>query len=369
MEKISEKNGVEVETVETDDPSISSIEEPFDPKKIDITTKQMILEAIFRRLRDDAIDLKTFFQRGMDLWGKDKQSRLIESILIRLPLPAFYFDGSDDDNWLVVDGLQRLSTFQNFVIDKSFKLRGLEYLTQFNGRGFNGLPRGLRRRIEEHEITAYIINPGTPDEVKFNLYRRINTGGLVLQPQEIRHAINHGIPAEFIKSLAELNEFKKYGISPKRMMDRDFVTRFVAFYIHEINAYKPDLDTFLNASMAKLRKLPVKERSRLKNDFKKSLIAAWKIFGKDAFRKRYKSGDKRKPINKALFEAWTVNLAKLHNDEIQRIVSRKRDVKKEFIKLMNDEDFEKSITSGTGKKYWIEIRFRRIRGLIAKVVR
>ncbi len=149
---------------------------PFDPKKIDITTKQMLLATVLGRLRNGGIDLKTHFQRGTDLWGKDKQSRLIESILIRLPLPVFYFDGSDDDNWLVVDGLQRLITFQNFVIDKTFKLRGLEYLTQYNDYDFDGLPRELWRRIEESTITAYIINLGTPDDVKFNLYRRFSTG-------------------------------------------------------------------------------------------------------------------------------------------------------------------------------------------------
>jgi len=98
------------------------ITKPFDPKKIDIQTKQMILEAIFRRLRNGEIDMMTGFQRKADLWDKTKQSRLIESILIRFPLPAFYFDGTQDNHWLVVDGLQRLSTFKNYVIDKSFAI-------------------------------------------------------------------------------------------------------------------------------------------------------------------------------------------------------------------------------------------------------
>ena len=98
--KLSEECGVEKE----DTSSVGSIDRPFDPKKIDVVTKQMILEVIFRRLRDNEIDLFTFFQRGTDLWNITKQSRLIESILIRLPLPAFYFDGSDENKWLVADG-------------------------------------------------------------------------------------------------------------------------------------------------------------------------------------------------------------------------------------------------------------------------
>ena len=142
--------------IENEDTSFSGeIKRPFDPKRIDITTKQMILEVIFRRLRNNEINLKTFFQRNPDLWDKTKQSRLIESILIKLPLPAFYFDGTDDKEWLIVDGLQRLSTFKNYVIENKFKLQDLEYLKQFNNKSFGELPRDLQRRIEEHEIAVY----------------------------------------------------------------------------------------------------------------------------------------------------------------------------------------------------------------------
>ena len=364
--KISEEDGVEKEDTST----ISSINRPFDPKKIDIVTKQMILEVIFRRLRGNEIDLSTFFQRGTDLWNKSKQSRLIESILIRLPLPAFYFDGSDENKWLVVDGLQRLSSFKNYIIDKNFKLVDLEYLTQFDNLGFDELPRELQRRIEEYEITVYIINPGTPEDVKFNLFKRINTGGLTLTAPEIRHAINQGIPSNFIKKLAELDEFRKYGINPKRMLDRDFVTRFVAFYSHKPKDYSPDLDTFLNESMSKLKGLVGQELKQIKLDFQKALIAAWDIFDDDAFRKRYNSNEKRKPLNKALFEIWTVKLSKLQNDKIKHLVARKNILKNEFINLLNnDEEFEKAITSATGDKKRVEKRFNAIEELIEKVLK
>jgi len=365
VKKILAEDGVEIE-----DTSVASIDRPFDPKKIDITTKQMILEAIFIRLRNKEIDLNTFFQREGNLWDKEKQSRLIESLLIKLPLPAFYFDGSDDNKWLIVDGLQRLTTFQNYIIENNFTLQNLEYLTQFNGVAHNLLPNELKRRIREHEITVYIINPGTPEEVKFNLFRRINTGGLTLTAQEIRNALNQGIPTDFINELSELKEFRKYRIHRKRMLDRDFVTRFVAFYIHTPEEYKPDLDTFLNTSMSKLKDLSVQKRDKLKADFKKSLQAAWNIFDKDAFRKRYNKTDKRNPINKALFEIWNVSLCKLERDEIETIIKRKNILKEEFINLLNsDKDFEQSITSGTGKKKQVEKRFKSIEILIKKVLK
>jgi hypothetical protein len=364
--QISEEDDIEKE----DTSSISSIDRPFDPKKIDIVTKQMILEVIFRRLRRNEIDLNTFFQRGEDLWDKTKQSRLIESTLIRLPLPAFYFDGSDDNKWLVVDGLQRLSTFKNYIIEKNFELQNMEYLTQFNGCRFDKLPRELQRRIEEQEITVYIINPGTPEEVKFNLFKRINTGGLILTAQEIRHAINQGIPANFIKDLAELIEFTKYNINPKRMLDRDFVTRFVAFYIQNPEEYSPDLDNFLNESMSKLKELTKQEREQIRFSFKKALVIAWDIFGDDAFRKRYNTTDNRRPRNKALFEVWTVELSKLQDEEIKVLKARKDILIQGFITLLNsDQEFEKAITASTGDKKRVEKRFKAIKELVNKVLK
>jgi hypothetical protein len=365
-----EKNILEIDGVEAEDNSEDIITRPFDPKKIDIATKQMILLAIFRRLRENEIDLKTYFQRGMDLWNKTQQSRLIESILIRLPLPAFYFDGSDDNNWLIVDGLQRLSTFKNYIIEKNLKLQNLEFLEQFNGYGFDELPQELQRRIEEHEITVYIINPGTPGEVKFNLFRRINTGGLTLNAQEIRHAINQGIPSRFIDEMADLDEFKQYHVNPKRMLDRDFVTRFVAFYIYGPEKYKPDLDTFLNDSMAAIKGLTVEEREQIIADFKKAAIAAGEIFGQHAFRKRYHMDDRKNPLNKALFETWTVTLAKLQNDELKKVIARKEKLNLLFIDAMNnDKDFEKAITSATGDIKKVSKRFRVIKDLMEEVIK
>lgn len=366
-----EKKILEIDGVEAEDSStINPITRPFDPKKIDITTKQMILEVIFRRLRENEIDLNTYFQRSMDLWNKTQQSRLIESIMLSLPLPAFYFDGSDDNNWLIVDGLQRLSTFQNYIIEKNFKLQNLEFLDQFNGYGFDELPRELQRRIEEHEITVYIINPGTPGPVKFNLFRRINTGGLMLNAQEIRHTMNQGIPSQFIDELANVDKFKQYKVNPKRMLDRDFVTRFVAFYIYGAKKYKPDLDTFLNDSMAALKELTVEEREQIKADFEKAVRAAGEIFDQHAFRKRYRIDGRKHPLNKALFETWTVTLAKLPDDELKKTIDRKEMLNLLFIDAMNnDKDFEKAITQATGDIKHVNKRFSVIKDLMKEVLK
>lgn len=350
----------------------SEITKPFDPKKIDIQTKQMILEAIFRRLRNNEIDMNTGFQRKSDLWDSTKQSRLIESILIRFPLPAFYFDGTNDNKWLVVDGLQRLSAFKNFIIDKTLTLQGLEYLYQFNGNAFDELPRDLQRRIEEHEITIYIINPGTPPEVKYNIFRRINTGGLILEPAEIRHALNQGVPADFVKELADSKEFKEattYSILSDRMLDRDFVTRFLAFYLHPAHEYKGNLEDYLNAVMGELNKTETNKLNKIRHDFRASMLTAKKIFGRHAFRKLYRKNDRRKPLNKAMFEVWSVSLAKLTDAKRDALANQKAQVLKEFMAaLNNDSAFEKAISTGTGEKRTVLKRFETIDNIIKSAI-
>ena len=119
----------EVETEQIDE-QIPLMERPFDPTKINIETKTPSLDTLIRRIREKTVQLDTesYFQRNPDLWDATKQSRLIESMLIQFPLPAFYFDATDDSNWLVVDGLQRLSSIRNFVVDKKLKLTNLEFL-------------------------------------------------------------------------------------------------------------------------------------------------------------------------------------------------------------------------------------------------
>ena len=116
----------EVEELSNDD--FEDALEPFDPKKVDVSVATPQLGKLITRLKFGEIDLMPDFQRSGNLWTKQAQSRLIESILIRLPIPAFYFDATDEDNWQVVDGLQRLSAIKNFVVDQNLKLQGLEFL-------------------------------------------------------------------------------------------------------------------------------------------------------------------------------------------------------------------------------------------------
>ncbi len=348
------------------------ITEPFDTRAIRIDSKSGNMNTLIARMENDEIDLAPDFQRQPGIWNEKNQSRLIESLMLRIPIPAFYFDGTNNEKWIVVDGLQRLTAIRRFVVDQNLRLSGLEYIEEHEGKTFDELPRPLQRAIREADIVWYLIMPGTPEKVKFDVFKRINTCGLPLSPQEIRHALNGKPVTDVIQKLAESKAFKSataYGISDKRMEDRECVTRFLVFSVFAPKNYeKNDFDAFLNDGMKYLNKHP-DLLDDLQHRFLRAMKSAKRIFGDDAFRKRYYSSDTRFPVNKALFESWSINLDACTDEELQ-ILKQKKDVLKEaFMRLMReDSDFEKAVTQGTGSISKVRRRFREVRKLIRGVL-
>ena len=345
---------------------------PYDPSKIRVETKNTQMDAVIKRIRNNEINLSPDFQRQAGVWTPKTQSQLIESMLMKIPLPAFYMDATDDSHWLVVDGLQRLTTVKNFVVDKVMALQGLEYLIELNGKKFDEIPRHLQRRIEETDIVIYQIQPGTPDRVKFDIFKRINTGGAPLSAQEIRHALNQGKITPILKELAESVEFKNAtdkGVASKRMDDRECVLRFLAFSMTPAETYNADrFDQFLNDAMAKANKMEDNELEEIANLFKRTMKLAKSIFGNDAFRKRYDRDHGRYPVNKALFEAWSVNLGKLTPEESRDLISKKDELLIIFMGVMSDSEFEQAISQGTGSTKRVRLRFEIIEGIIKEVL-
>jgi uncharacterized protein with ParB-like and HNH nuclease domain len=375
----AEITGVEVEDTEGDIKDEASgtlpgkITQPFDPLKIRVAPRPLTVDLLVKRIKEDEIDLAPDFQRKAGIWNTRTQSRLIESMLIRIPLPAFYFDATNDEKWLVIDGLQRLTALKQFIVDGKLILRNLEFLKDYNSYRFKQLPRNLQRRIEETQVTAYLIEKGTPEEVKFNIFKRINTGGVPLSPQEIRHALNQGKASKLLLELSLSEEFKEAtdgSIRDDRMADRECILRALAFKISGYQEYKEDLDTFLNERMAQINKMSDPEVDRLSQDFRHAMRNAAKIFGTDAFRKPQKN--KRMPISKPLFEIWTVNLDKLSEGEMTKLVEKKDIVKKKFSELfsngVNQTEFEHAITVATGVTKQVKFRFSKIQSLIQEVL-
>ena len=350
---------------------IGAISRPFEPSLVDISMKPLTIDSIIKRLTHREIDLNTFFQRRAGIWDFTQKSRLIESILIRLPLPAFYFDASNDDKWLVVDGLQRLSVLEDFVVNKKLTLKNLEYLTQFEGFKYDDLPRSMQRRIEEAEIIAYIINPKTPSNVKFSIFKRINTGGVVLTSQEIRNAIYQGKSTQLLKRLSKSNNFLQttnHSINDERLGAQEIILRFLAFYEIPYKTYKGNLNELLNIQMERLNESDQENLNQLEQYFNTAMERAYILFGDNAFRKQVISSKKKSPINRSLFEVWSVVLAKLSDNHFEQLKKQKKQLNRQFISLLNDTEFEEAITRGTNSPKRVKYRFEKIEQLVREFI-
>lgn len=359
-----------------------AVVQPFDPTNIRVDQRMMSIFEVMRKVQRGAINLQPDFQRHV-VWNDTRKSRLIESILLRIPLPAFYLDAARDDTWLVVDGLQRLSTLHSFLNEKKLVLTNLEFMHELEGNKFDKLPFGLQQQIEDTELNLYIIRPETPPQVKFTIFSRVNTGGLVLAPQEIRHALFQGKATEFIAELARLPEFLSAttgSISPLRMDDRECVLRFLAFHMTSFEQYgrtsqkdrsgrviQQNLDGFLSETMEQLNALKddPDRLDELREAFRGAMVRSARVFGPYAFRKMYERHGKRVPISKPLFEVWSVLLQPYELEALERSSEA---IIEGFLNLMRDVEFSKAISLGTGSTTTVQRRFSMVKRMLEETV-
>ncbi|WP_017303703.1 DUF262 domain-containing protein [Spirulina subsalsa] len=352
------------------------LNEFFDPTQIRIDTRKITIDLILQRIKYNELDLAPDFQRKPGIWTNDAKSRLIESILIRIPLPAFYIDATEDDRWVVIDGLQRLTALKEFILDeeKPLKLTGLQYLTDLKDTTYKELHRKYQRRILETELILSTIEPGTPPAVKYNIFRRINTGGVPLSPQEIRNALNQGKSTELLRRLAKLPEFITVTQLDKskrkeRMVDQEFVLGFLAYYLQGYDKYSQfaSRDMFFGETMKQLNQsLTEAESNKIEQDFKRAMQAAYEIFGDNAFRKISRKASRRYPLNQALFEAWSTTLTKLDDAEIQYLIEHKTELLDQFTELIDhNPDFLRSISQASEQ---VKTRFINIQKLVQNIL-
>lgn len=398
-----EENSTHEEVYEKENEEFDSVSYPFDPKDISIDKKPMTMDAIIRRLKQGTIILHPDFQRE-EVWSTENKSRLIESLLLNIPITMFYVSADVDGNYTVVDGLQRLSAIRDFVLKEKFnttdtmslgngmKLVGLEFLTKYEGLTFNELPVNMQNRINETEFTFTIINPGTPEEVKRNIFKRINTGGKVLKAQEIRNALYAGESTTLLKKLTELPAFKNVtaqSISHDRMDDYEVVLRGLSFLIRDAETYPKNgnMDRFLSDTMVILNSYPSFDNREMKRlittegldilcihtdrietieaIFQNAMTRAGELFGRHAFRKSY--GPKKKaPINKALFELWCSILGTLSPDKFDRLLSRQNEFQQEYNELLDDHKFSIYISRDSWKLNSVKQRYEKINELISR---
>ncbi len=348
--------------IESEDES-EEIVSPFDPKLISLETKPLSLEQIIGRIKKNTLDLQPPFQRAF-IWDETKQSRLIESLMLRIPLPMFYFSADTKGTYQVVDGLQRLNTLYNFIEnEKSFKLKNLEFWKEHENKTFEDLDPYLQNRILETTMQVTIINPSTPENVKRNVFKRINTGGYPLSAQEIRHALYEGKSTELLKNLVINKDFKKVmgnKFKDLRMAGREIILRFLSFYVNKPSEYKiVDMDEWLSKTMHIINKYDEQKIKELENVFIMAVKRSHIIFDEYAFRKSLPNS-KKTPINKTLFEIWCLALVSLEEEEFATLAKNKNILLKELKKLYDTNRFQISVSRDSWKVESVKYRYEAV---------
>lgn len=267
------------------------------------------------------LEISPEFQRN-NVWKSSQMSELVESILMGIPIPVIYLFEDRDGNKQIVDGKQRITTIIDFQDDK-FTLNGLHVMPSYNGKKFSTLPPKMRGAFEDYQLSFYIIQPPTPERVKYDIFDRVNRGGTQLTHQEMREALYMGKATDMLKYLREENgSFLKAtgnSIPEKRKKDTYLILRSVSFMllwafsdrVKKLNngkdiSYKSDIDDFLASTMIFLNNKADEALIKdLEHRFLSSMDYIYDIMGSDGFRFAHEEGSSRRPISMPLFETLT----------------------------------------------------------------
>ena len=295
--------------------------------------------------------LRMDYQRSY-IWDDAKASRLIESLLLNVPIPVCYFAENEDGTLEVVDGQQRLQSIWRFISDKvphedRLTLRGITVLSEISGSTFEKLSQRDQRRVMNRTIRCIVITEDSHADIKFDVFERLNTGAVRLSDQELRNSIYRGAFNDLLKETAQYAPFQRAlrGQLGSRMEDSELVLRFVAL-ADRLTAYKPPLRQFLNEYMRE-HKDDTNTVQPLVRAFREAAETAESIFGDNAFRRINRAGSAGRTINKALFD--TVMLSLYFAD---RAAARERhaEILAVFPALLDDPDFDALIGRATADR-------------------
>jgi hypothetical protein len=336
-----------------------------------VRSETRTVQEVVKRIRAQRYQLDPEFQRDF-VWPVEKQSRLIESCVMRIPLPVLYVAEAHDGRIAVVDGLQRLTTFSRFLGNEfKFSLKPSEDQPPhpLNGKTFSELPISLQERIEDTQLTLYILDAKAPERAKLDIFERVNSG-VPLSRQQMRNCLFTGIATKWLKEMSNHSDFLIAGgnsLDKKSMRDREAINRFCGFYIlGEENYTSGDMDSYLARALEKMQSGSI-DLEELRFAFLNSMIANYFLFGDHAFRKSLVRNDyKTRPVlNIALFDVFSVIFGEISFNHIEKNADALREKIRE---LIDDPTFNNAISTSTNSTRQVYKRFAMARATIAEVL-
>lgn len=357
---------VGIEQLDEDDSREDDL--PYGAQSIRIEQKMITVYQIEHWIKAGMLNLNPEYQRNL-VWDQRRKSALIESLMLKIPIPSFYLDEGKDGVKSVIDGMQRLSAIHEFL-NEGFTLKGLEYITEGEGKTFSQLSGKFRSYIEDTILQINILDERCPEMVKFDIFRRVNTGGVPLNHQEIRNIMAAPKVRELLRDMAECPEFfdaTRGRVNDVRMGAQELCLRYLAvlfvYVWHEdsfanYRGLKKEMDRavlFLNGKLDE----DAQAYSFILDAFKRAMCQCHRILGEASFCKPGSS-----LINKSLFTAWAVVLSNVRPSDEQIESSAEQIFARYQSHLVEDPAFYEAITFSTGSKKHIGLSIKVIRSIL-----
>ena len=347
-----EEDDIQIENAEElNDLTYTTPNEGYVFKEVHVTKKDFSVFELARKYKKGDLILDVSFERKL-VWKERQKCELIESILMGVPLPIFYFKQLENGKFVVVDGKQRLSTLFEFLDDK-FALKNLKILDFLNKKKFSDLINEFgiyQTQLEDYQVYSHVILPPTPDRILFDIFDRVNRGGTKLNKQEIRNALYQGNGMDMIHNITKGETFERVtriqNKKESRMKGAYLLTRYFAFYLYinrylwnggEPYKYNGDMDEFIEVTLKYLNKCSDEELLRLWSLTDYALNNAYFYLERAAFRKRENS-----PINMNLFETTLIVMSrvKFKDNDIRE------DIAEKIRNVIDSEEFNSYIGNG-----------------------
>ena len=377
------REGDNMDTKVTLKENLSELQELAKERTVKTQNIEYDLETLVKKIQKGIIKLNPDYQRN-HRWDNKESSKLIESLILNIPIPTIYLSQDVDvdeevedgvSRYSVIDGQQRLTAIYGFM-KNTYALDGLEVLYPLNDAYYKDLPPFLVRRLEERTIKCLRIDSTVDPQVKYDVFERLNSGAVQLESQELRNAVYRGRFNDLIKSLAKNEKFMKLlninikhaseDNKVKKMQNVEYVLRFFAFDNYEIVNMKKSLKKFLSDQMDKFNSFDEKKLKKMSEHFLSVIDYIYDNMGEKAFAK-YKVEDEelklQSKFNAAVYDALIIAVSEGMREGTLKFSNQ---TKNKILDLYKDPKFIDSINGSTTDKSKISIRIEMMKEVLTK---
>ena len=339
----------------------------FAAKSLQIQKADFTVNSIIDKINRNKVNLRPSYQREY-VWTVRTASKLVESLMLNIPIPTMFFHEVDGGCLEVVDGKQRLTSVWSFIQGEfpdgtKFKLKGLEVLDELNGKTFEDLPEELKERILDHPLNVHTISRQSQPDFVFEVFERLNMGATQLNEQELRNCIYQGLYTDLLCELAEDEHLLSCYRSNQphlRMKDRELILRFFAMQRTTPSGFSSPIKSWLNEEIRENKDMTPQEAKEMAATFRGAIKIAWEVFGECAFRpvapvkkgKGPSEADVSGIFYRDFFENGEINVAlwdtvmyAFAGRSEKEVLPRREKVLAAFIKLAGSPTFKRLLVS------------------------